>query len=112
MFTLRSVWHLIAVIAVTTWGFTAWGLPMPGIAFGIGALLFSVFLWALFLSPRPALKGADRFARSMIELLLLAVAVAALIDMNISWIIAAAYGLIGAIMGFIAGSHEPSRSAA
>ncbi|WP_217135566.1 DUF2568 domain-containing protein [Leucobacter chinensis] len=110
VFTTRSVWHLIAVIAVTVWGFTAWNLPMPGIAFGIGALVLSVLLWALFLSPRPALKGVDRFAQSMIELLLLAVAVAAAIDMGVSWIIAAAYGVIGAVLGFIAGSQESHRT--
>lgn len=106
MLAVRSVWHLLAVIAVTVWGFTAWALPMPGIAFGAGALIVSVLLWALFLSPKPALRGVDRFAQSMIELLLLAAAVAALIDMGTPWIIAAVFGIIGAVLGFFSGSTQ------
>lgn len=99
---LRALWHLLAVLTVTTWGFMSWTLPMPGIAFGLGALIFSVLLWALFLSPKPVLT-ADRFAQSMIELLLLASAVAAAIELGIPWPAAAAYGLIGAVLGFIVG---------
>ena len=79
---------------------------MPGIVFGVGALVISVLLWAMFLSPRPALKGVDRFAQSMIELLLLAAAVAALIDLGVTWALAAAFGIAGAVLGFIAGSTE------
>lgn len=106
MLTIRAVWHLAAIIAVTVWGFVAWSLPMPGIVFGVGALVISVLLWAMFLSPKPALRGVDRFAQSMIELLLLAAAVAALIDLGVSWVIAAIFGLAGAVLGFFAGTTE------
>lgn len=105
---MRSLWHLIAVLTVTTWGFMSWTLPLPGVAFGLGALVFSVLLWALFLSPKPMLT-ADRFAQSMIELLLLAGAVAAAIQLGIPWPAAAAYGLIGAVLGFIAGLSVQSK---
>ena len=106
MLSIRAVWHLAAIVAVSVWGFVAWSLPMPGIVFGVGALVISVLLWALFLSPRPALRGVDRFAQSMIELLLLAAAVAALIDLGVPWAIAALFGLAGAALGFFAGAHE------
>lgn len=99
---LRSLWHLIAVIVVTVWGFISWDLPTPGLFFGFGALILSVLLWALFLSPKPVLR-ADRFAQSMIELLLLAAAVAAIIELGVPWIIAAVYGVIGAVLGYVSG---------
>lgn len=102
---VRSLWHLIAIVAVTAWGFLAWELPIPGLFWGIGALVFSVLLWALFLSPRPVLRS-DRFAQSMIELFLLTAAVAALIDLGIPWMIAAVFGVIGAVLGFVAGAEE------
>lgn len=106
MLSIRAVWHLASIIAVSVWGFVAWTLPMPGIAFGTGALILSVLLWALFLSPKPALRGVDRFAQSMIELLLLAAAVAAVIDLGVNWLVAALFGIAGAALGFIAGSHD------
>lgn len=105
MLTVRSVLQLIAILAVAVWGFLSWSLPFPGIWFGLGALVFSILLWALFLSPKPVLHS-DRFAQSMIELFLLAAAVAALIDLGIWWIIAAIFGVAGAVFGFIAGSHK------
>lgn len=99
----RSLWHLAAVIAITIWGFTAWPMPqLLGFIAGFGALIFTVLLWALFLSPKPMLR-ADRFASSMIELLLIAAAVAALMQLGVHWVIAAAFGLIGVIIGYIAG---------
>lgn len=106
MLTVRAVWHLIAIIVVSAWGFVVWPLPMPGIAFGVGGFLIAVLLWAMFLSPRPALRGVDRFAQSMIELLILAAAVAALIDMGVPWLIAAIFGIIGAVLGFVSGAQS------
>lgn len=106
---LRSLWHLIAVISVTAWGFLSWTMPNPGLLFGLGALIFSVLLWALFLSPKPVLR-ADRFAQSMIELLLLAAAVAALIELGVFWPVAAAFGVIGAILGYIVGLPKTVRA--
>lgn len=101
---IRAVLHLIAVVAVTWWGFGTWALPLPGVAFGLAALVLSVLLWALFLSPKPVLR-ADRFAQSMVELLLFASAVAALIDLGVNWMVAAVYGVLGAMLGFVVGSR-------
>ncbi|HUH52662.1 MAG TPA: DUF2568 domain-containing protein [Microbacteriaceae bacterium] len=106
---IRSVWHLIAVAVVTAWGFITWALPFPGLFFGVGALVLAVLLWALFLSPKPVLR-ADRFAQSMIELLLLASAVAAMIELNVPWVIAALFGVIGAVLGYIVGLPKPQNN--
>jgi hypothetical protein len=98
---VRAVWHLLAVVAITTWGVIAWPLPLPGVLVGIGALVLSVLIWALFLSPRPVLP-TDRFGRSLVELIFLAGAVAAAISIGVPWVIAAAYGVIGAVFGYLA----------
>lgn len=101
---IRGLLHLIAVISVTAWGFLAWDLPLPGVFVAIAAFGTSVALWALFLSPRPVLR-TDRFGQSLIELLLLAAAVAALLTIGVPWIVAVLYGLIGAVLGYIATSR-------
>nr|WP_255529519.1 DUF2568 domain-containing protein [Leucobacter edaphi] len=100
----RSVCHLIAVVAVTIWGFLAWPLPFPGILTGVGLLALSVLLWALFLSPRPVLR-VDRFGQALFELLLIAGAVGALLALGVFWVIPAAFGVIAAAIGFIASSR-------
>lgn len=103
---LRSLWHLAAVAAITTWALLAWAWPFPALVFGVGALIIAVLLWALFLSPKPALSRVDRFAQSMVELLLIMAAVAALLSLGVAWYFAVAYGLVGAVLGFIAGNPE------
>lgn len=76
---------------------------------GLGAFVVAVVLWALFLSPKPVLR-ADRFAASMIELLLLAAAVAAMIELGVPWVIGAVYGVIGATIGFFTGLPEAKKA--
>lgn len=87
---------------LTVWGFVFSALPLPGLLYGFGTLIVSVLLWALFLSPKPVLR-ADRFAQSMIELLLIAGAVAAMIEFGVPWIIAAIFGIAATAIGFVAG---------
>jgi len=100
----RSILQLIAIVAVTVWGFVAWPLPFPGVLTGLGFLVLSVLLWALFLSPRPVLN-VDRFAEALFELLLIAAAVAALLFMGVFWVIPAVYGVAAAIVGYIASAR-------
>lgn len=97
----RALWHLLSVVAVSVWSFLAWQLPLPGLPVGIAVTLFAVVLWALFLSPKPVL-AVDSFVRSLIELLLVASAVAAALTLGIPWWIAAIFGLGGAVLGFLA----------
>ncbi|QIM17953.1 YrdB family protein [Leucobacter coleopterorum] len=98
---LRGAFHLIAIVAVTVWGFVEWPLPFPGVLTGIGFLVLSVLLWALFLSPRPVLR-TDRFGQALVELLLLAAAVAAMLTFGIFWVWAALFGIIAATVGYLA----------
>ncbi|QIM15838.1 DUF2568 domain-containing protein [Leucobacter insecticola] len=97
----RGLFHLIAIAAVTVWGLLAWPLPFPGILTGLGFLVLSVLVWALFLSPRPVLR-TDRFGQALVELLLLAAAVAALLDFGVFWVWAALFGVAAAVVGFLA----------
>ncbi len=97
----RSVFHLVSVIAVTVWGFVSWPLPFPGVLTGLGLLVLSVLLWALFLSPRPVLR-VDRFAQALFELLLLAAAVAALLALGVFWLWPVLLGIGGAVAGYLA----------
>lgn len=98
---VRGLFQLAAIVIITVWGFLSWPLPFPGIFTGLGLLVLSVLLWALFLSPRPVLR-VDRFAAALFELLLLAAAVGALLSFNVPWIIPAVYGAAGAVIGYIA----------
>lgn len=98
---LRGVCHLATVIIITVWAFTAWPLPLAGIFMGFGALVLTVLIWALFLSPRPVLR-TDKFGQSLIELLLIAGAVAAMLAMGVNWVVAALFGVVAAVLGLVA----------
>ncbi|NLA65253.1 MAG: hypothetical protein GX862_04890, partial [Leucobacter sp.] len=56
-----------------------------------------------FLSPRPVLH-TDRFGQSLIELLFIAAAVAVLLVLGVHPLIAVGFGLVGAVLGYVAGS--------
>lgn len=101
---VRGLFHLASVIILTVWGFLDWAFPLPAIFVALGALVLSVVIWALFLSPRPVLR-TDRFGQALIELLLLAAAVGALLSLGAHWAIAVAFGLAGTIVGYIVSSR-------
>ena len=88
--------------AITVWGALAWPFPFPGIFTGLGFLVAVVLIWALFLSPRPVLR-TDRFGQSLIELLLIAAAVAAMLDFGWFWVWPALFGVLAAVVGYAAG---------
>ncbi|RGE19759.1 DUF2568 domain-containing protein [Leucobacter sp. wl10] len=100
----RGLFHLVAVVTVTVWGFLAWPLPFPGAFTGLGLLVLSVLLWALFLSPRPVLH-VDRFAQALFELLLFAAAVGALLAFGVFWPWPALFGVAGGVVGFLASNR-------
>ena len=97
---VRSVIHLLLILSISAWGFFAWPLPLPGALIGLGMLVATVLIWALFLSPKPVL-GVDRFGQSIIELLLVAGAVAALLAIGVFWAIPVAIGVVAVIIGFV-----------
>ena len=98
---MRGIFHLATVVIVTAWGFLDWELPFPGILVGAGALVLRVLIWALFLSPKPVLH-TDRYGLALIELLFLASGAGALLALGISGWIAAAFGIVGAALGYVA----------
>ena len=98
---LRGLCHLAAVLVITFWALNAWPLPFPGLLAGLGAFVLTVLIWALFLSPRQVLH-TDRFGQALIELLLIAGAVGALLALGANWIPAALFGVVAAVLGFIA----------
>lgn len=100
LMTLRSLAHLTVVIVVGIWAFTAWPLPWPGLATGIGFVVLAILIWALFLSPRPVLH-TDRFGLALIELLFIGAGVYAMLAIGIPWIVAVIFGLAAAALGYI-----------
>lgn len=98
---LRGICHLIALVVITWWALAEWPLPWPGLLAGAGFFVLVVVIWALFLSPRPMLR-TDRFGQALIELLLLAAAVGAMLGLGVHWAIAVLFGLAAAALGYVA----------
>lgn len=96
----RALFHVIAVASVTVWGLVELAFPFPAIFLGAGLLVLSVVVWALVLSPRPVLR-TEPFGRSLVELLLIAAAVAALLALGVFWVWPALYGLLAAVTGYV-----------
>ncbi|MFC5338045.1 DUF2568 domain-containing protein [Leucobacter denitrificans] len=97
---VRGVIHVAVVVNATVWGFFDWAFPFPAVFVGLGALLITILIWALFLSPKPVLH-TDRFGHGLIELLFLASGAGALLALGVPWWIAAAFFVVGAILGWI-----------
>lgn len=105
MQTSRAICHLISVLIITIWAFNAWPMPWPGVLTGVTALVFTVLIWALFLSPRPVIP-VDRFGQSLIELLLVGGAVAAMLGLGVPWVFAAVFFVLAAVLGYLAGRAD------
>lgn len=99
----RGVAQVAAIFIITIWGFLDFAFPFPALLTGLGALVVGVLIWALFLSPRPVLR-TDRFGQALIELLLIAAAVFALLALGAWWWSAVIFGIAAAAIGFIASS--------
>lgn len=104
---LRAICHLGIVVAVTWWALLEWPLPWPGLLAGVGFLALTVLIWALFLSPKPVLR-TDRFGRALVELLLIAGAVGALLGLGVHWILAVIFGVVAAVLGYVANTRPAS----
>ncbi len=99
---VRPLAHLLLIVAIALWGFTAWPLPWPGIATGIGATLAAVCLWAALLSPRAMFAG-DVFSRALAELALIAAGTLGLLQLGAPVIIPVCLGAVAAASALIAG---------
>ncbi|MBC9944681.1 YrdB family protein [Leucobacter sp. cx-328] len=96
---IRGLFQVISVLTITVWGFLAWPMPV-GILSGLIALVVSVVVWALFLSPKPVLR-TDHFAQALVELVLIAGAVGAMLGLGVHWALPVAFGVIAAVIGYI-----------
>lgn len=101
----RGLLHLCVVVFVTVWGFMDWAMPFPGTFVGLGALLLSIIIWALFLSPRAVLH-TDRFGHALIELLFLASGAGAMLALGVPWVIPALFFIVGAALGYFASARD------
>ena len=99
--SLRGLCHLIALIVITWWALVEWSFPWPALLAGAGFLLLVILLWALFLSPRPVLR-TDRFGTALVELLLIAGAVGAMLGLGVHWALAVLFGVVAAVLGYVA----------
>jgi hypothetical protein len=102
---LRAICHVLALVVITWWALAEWPLPWPGLLAGIGFFALVVLLWALFLSPRPVLR-TDRFGQALVELLLIAGAVGALLGLGVHWALALLFGVVAAVLGYLAGAKR------
>lgn len=100
MTALRSIIHLGIVVSVTAWGLLAWSFPLPAVVIAAALLIVTVVLWALFLSPKPVL-AADRFGRSVVEVVLIAGGVAALLSLGVVWFVPVLSGLLAVVLAFV-----------
>jgi hypothetical protein len=54
------------------------------------------------IEPRPVGEKIDKFGRSIVEILLIGAAVAALLSLGIFWPVPIALGVVGLLLGFLA----------
>jgi hypothetical protein len=103
---LRLVLELFAFATLGIWGFVAFGFPL-NIVVGLGAPIVAILLWALFRSPR-AVFSVDVFGKSLVELLVVAAATLAWLDLGHP-LIGIAYAVVAVVSGVVAGRRELSR---
>lgn len=105
VFVLRWFVELFAIVVLGVWGFTQFAFPWPALATGIGAPLFALLIWALFLSPR-AVLAVDQFGKALVEIVLFSAAALAMLFMGWPWWSALVLVGAGTISGVIAGRRQ------
>jgi hypothetical protein len=101
---VRFVLELFAIVTLGIWGFVAWPLPWPGIAFGIGAPALAILVWALFRSPK-AVFTIDAFGKALVEIAIFGSAA-------LAWwfigqpVIATVFAVVATVSGIINGRKE------
>lgn len=100
---LRFLLELFAFFTLGFWGFVAWPLPW-NIVVGIAAPLVAIVLWALFRSPR-AVFHIDTFGRAAVEIIVMAAAALAWLDLG-QPIVAVAFAVVSVASGIVNGLRE------
>ncbi len=99
---VRWLVELFAIVVLAIWGFTEFEFPWPAFAFGLGAPLLALLVWALFLSPR-AVFGVDQFGKALVEIVIFSSAALAMLFMGWPWWSALALVVVATAAGIIAG---------
>ena len=100
---MRLLTELVAFGTLALWGFAAFAFPVNIVA-GIGAPLFAILLWALFLSPR-AVIAVHPFVAALIELLIFVSATLAWWSLGQPWI-GLAFGIVAVATGLVIGRRR------
>jgi hypothetical protein len=103
---LRFLLELFAFVTLGVWGFAAFGFPL-NIVVGIGAPAVAILLWALFRSPK-AVFAVDVYGKSLVELLVIAAATLAWLDLG-QPVVAGVYAVVAVASGIVAGRRELAR---
>lgn len=100
---VRLLTELVAFGTLALWGFVSFAFPW-NIVFGIGAPVFAILLWALFLSPR-AVIAVHPFVAALIELLIFVSATLAWWSLGQPWI-GLAFGVVAVATGLVVGRRR------
>jgi hypothetical protein len=103
---LRLLLELFAFVTLGIWGFVSFALPL-NIVVGIGAPIVAILLWALFRSPK-AVFAIDVFGRSLVELVVVAAATLAWLDLG-QPLVGIGYAVVAVVSGFVNGRRELAR---
>ncbi len=103
---LRLVLELFAYATLGVWGFASFAFPL-NIVMGLGAPVIAILLWALFRSPR-AVFAVDVYGRSLVELLVIAAATIAWLDLG-QPVVGLVYAAVAVVSGVAAGRSELRR---
>lgn len=101
---LRFLLELFAFVTLGIWGFTAWPLPWPGVAIGIGAPALAILAWALFRSPKAVFR-IDAFGKAIVEIAVMGAAALAWLDLG-QPVVAVVFGIVATVSGVISGRAE------
>jgi len=102
---VRLLVELFALFTFAWWGFTAWPFAWNVLA-GIAAPALAILLWALFVSPKAAVR-VHPFVRAVVELLVFAAATVAWWTMGQVWI-GLAFALVAVVSGVLVGRRRLS----
>jgi hypothetical protein len=103
---LRLLLELFAFVTLGIWGFVSFAFPL-NIVVGIGAPIVAILLWALFRSPK-AVFAIDVFGRSLVELVVVAAATLAWLDLG-QPLVGIGYAVVAVVSGFVNGRRELAR---
>ena len=101
---LRFLLEIFAIVTLGIFGFTAFELPWPGVALGIGLPLLAVLLWGLFRSPKAVFR-VDPFLKALVEIAVFSTAAIAWWIMG-QPVVAIVFAVVAAVSGILHGRKQ------